>query len=44
MILKEVSYALQGCIHLIKKYSKNWNTVQYYYSAAKYFVETMILF
>ncbi len=30
--LKEVSFAHQGCIYLIKKYSKNGNIVEYYYN------------
>ncbi len=32
MFLKEVSSAYQDCIYLIKKYSKNSNTVKYYYN------------
>ncbi len=32
MILKEVFLAHQGCIYLIKKYSKNNNIVKYYYN------------
>ncbi len=31
-VLKEVSFAHQGCIYLIKKYSKNGNIVEYYYN------------
>ncbi len=33
MCFKDVSYAQQGCIYLIKKKSnKNINTVKYYYN------------
>ncbi len=35
--MKEVSYAHQGCIYLIKKYSKNSNIVKYYHNLKETF-------
>ncbi len=40
MFLKEVSYAYQGCIYLIKNTVKTvtlWNTITIYYSIAVFY-------